>query len=238
MKDSSHAGRQTQSYRWLIMHYVPHQIPNSEDSLLPNSNLVQQIITASPFLRPCHQDISTDVNQLDHNLTTIRAITAQYQLELRQKRQSTTPQTQQNTYQPGDYILWNPKENQNSFRSSKLSPTLLGPYTVTKQEGNKISCYHNQLHTQHIFHSDRVTPFIGSTTIANKIGLLDKEEYVVEKIKSHRGTWNKLKSIELLVRWQGYTADSDSWEPWSNMRRVHALHTYLRLINKEKFISA
>ena len=190
-----------------------------------------------PPLPPGHS-YGEYVAQLDQNLTTIRAITAQYQLELRQKRQAPTPPNQHNTYQPGDYILWNPKENKNSFRSSKLSPTLLGPYTVTQQAGNNISCYHNQLNTQHTFHSDRVTPFIGSTTIAYKMSMLDKDEYIVEKILSHRGNWNRLKSIELLVRWQGYTAESDSWEPWSSMRRVHALHTYLRLIKKEKYIAA
>jgi Chromo (CHRromatin Organisation MOdifier) domain len=119
------------------------------------------------------------------------------------------------------------KENKNSFRSSKLSPTLLGPYTVTKQEGNNFSCYHNQLNTQHTFHSDRVTPFTGSTTIAHDIGMLDEEEYIVEKILSHRGVWTRLKSLEFLVRWHGYDTACDSWEPWTALRRVQALHTYL-----------
>ena len=152
-----------------------------------------------PPLPPGHS-YGEYANRLDKNLATIRAITAQYQLELRRKRQAPTPQHLQNTHQPGDFILWNPKETKNSFRASKLSPSLLGPYTVTKQEGNYISCYHNQLDTQHIFHSDRVTPLIGSKTVAYDMGLLDKEEYIVEKIISHRGAWNRLKSIELLVR--------------------------------------
>ena len=70
------------------------------------------------------------------------------------------------------------------------------------------------------------------------MGLLDKEEYIVEKIISHRGAWNRLKSIELFVRWDGCTAAQDSWEPWSSMRRVKAVHEYLKTINKEKYISA
>ena len=190
-----------------------------------------------PPLPPGHS-YGEYVNRLDKNLATIRAITAQYQLELRRKRQAPTPQHLQNTYQPGDFILWNPKEIKSSFRASKLSPSLLGPYTVTKQEGSNISCYHNQLDTQHTFHSDRVTPFIGSITVAYDMGLLDKEEYIVEKIISHRGTWNRLKSIELFVRWDGCTAAQDSWEPWSSMRRVKALHGYLKTIGKERYIPA
>ena len=115
---------------------------------------------------------------------------------------------------------------------------MLGPYAVTKQEGNNISYYRNQLDTQHTFHSDRVTPFIGSKTVAYDVGLLDKEEYIVEKIISHRGAWNRLKSIELFVRWDGCTAAQDSWEPWSSMRRVKALHDYLKTIGKERYIPA
>jgi hypothetical protein len=190
-----------------------------------------------PPLPPGHS-YGQFVTQLDHNLNIIRSITAQYQQELREKRQSPTPHHLQNTFQPGDYILWNPKETKQSFRSSKLSPSLMGPYTVTKQDGNNINCFHNQLNTKHTFHATRVTPFIGSPTISHDIGLLDKEEYIVEQILSHRGAWNRLKSLEFLVRWQGYNAESDSWEPWTALRRVQALHDYLTLINKEKYIPA
>ena len=114
------------------------------------------------------------------------------------------------------------------MRSSKLAPKLLGPYEVIEQIRNNIRCTHMQLGTEHTFHSNRVTPFYGSPDTARHLGLLDRDEFIVEKILRHRGDWHSKTSMEFLVRWQGYDSASDSWEPWSNQRNVAALHTYLR----------
>ena len=116
------------------------------------------------------------IQELDHNLATVRAITTAFQQSLRTRRLQNQIT---NLYQPGDIILWNPREHVNSFRSSKLAPKLLDPDSVTSQECNDIICTHCHLKTQHTFHSDRVSPFLGATTDAAKLGLLDKEEYVV-----------------------------------------------------------
>jgi hypothetical protein len=77
---------------------------------------------------------------LDQNLAIVRSIISSYQDSLRQRRQSSTPSNSHNVFQPGDYVLWNPLETPYSFRSSKLSPKLLGPYEVIQQIKNDISC--------------------------------------------------------------------------------------------------
>ena len=107
---------------------------------------------------------------------------------------------------------------------------------MKKQIGNNVTCQHTQLESQHVLHTDRLTPYIGTEQSAKHIGLLDQEEFIVESIVNHRGNWSNLKSIELLVRWQGYTSESDSWEPWSSLRRVAALHKYLHQIGRTKYI--
>ena len=182
-----------------------------------------------PPLPPGHS-YGEYVNQLDINLTTIRAITSKFQHDLRQQRQMFTPTDHQNKYQRDDLILWNPKEHSKSFRTSKLAPKLLGPYTVIEQTGNNITCQHTQFDTQHVFHADRIMPYVGTVQSAKHIGLLDREEYIVKSIVAHRGKWTHLISIELLVHWHGYTSDSDSWEPWTSLRLVKALHEYLQKI--------
>ena len=93
------------------------------------------------------------VSQLDYNLATVRSITANFQQSLRESRQA---------YQPGDLVLFNPREHEHSFRSSKLAPKLLGPYKVLRKLKNDITCEHCICNTTHIFHSDRVMPFIGT----------------------------------------------------------------------------
>ena len=135
-----------------------------------------------------------------------------------------------NLYQPGDLILWNPREEVNSFRSYKLAPKLLGPYFVISQLRNDIICTHCHLKTQHTFHSDRVSPFLGAPTDAAKLGLLDNEKYVVSAVLQHRGNMNRRKTVEVLVSWLGYGAESNTWEPWKAMRNVFALHTYRRTL--------
>ena len=141
-----------------------------------------------------------------------------------------------NHYQPGDFILWNPREHAHSFRTSKLAPKLLGPYIVQSQKVNDIACQHTTLGTQHVFHSDRVTPFLGSPDSITTLGNLDRDEYIVASILAHRGNWKRLHTMEFLVHWDGYDSDLDSWEPWRILRSVIALHTYLRHHGFDKHI--
>ena len=226
------------THKWAsdtILPLINHALattPNSELGGLAPTELKFGTVDHSRFqlpppLSPGHS-YGEYVNQLNINLSTVRAITSQFQNELRQKRQASI--TKQNVYQKDDLILWNPKEHSKAFRSSKLAPKLLGPYTVITHIGNNVTCLHTQLNTQHVFHTDRISPYIGTIQSAQKIGLLDREEYIVESIVAHRGKWTHLKSIEFLVHWQGYTSDSDSWEPWTSLRLVQALHEYLQKI--------
>ena len=64
-----------------------------------------------------------------------------------------------------------------------------------------------------------------------KIALLDHEEFLVDEILQHKGVWTKISDITFLVRWANYDSSQDSWEPWSNLRRVDKMHSYLRLHN-------
>ena len=120
--------------------------------------------------------------------------------------------------------------------SSKLAPKLLGPYTVMNQIKNNITCRHVATDKIHTFHSDRVTPFIGNTQDADKIGLLDREEFEVHRIIQHRGNLRLVSSLQFLVRWKGYTSDFDTWEPWVELKHLIPLHTYLRTIGQANLI--
>ena len=64
----------------------------------------------------------------------------------------------------------------------------------------------------------------------------DYLEYFVEGIISHEGNPKKLTSLSFLVKWLGYDASWNSWEPWANLRRTVPLHDYLRRHNMEKLI--
>ena len=176
------------------------------------------------------------VAQLDHNLATVRSITHDHQCALRTHRQKPTPHALQNVYQPGDLVLWNPKEHSHSFRTSKLAPKLLGPYTVVRQRHNDVTCLHCHLQTEHVLHTERLTPYFGAPTTAPLLGLLDKEEFIVDSILNHRGSLLQRKTLQFLVHWSGYGPQSDTWEPYSHLIHNAHLHRYLQKIKCEKLI--
>ena len=107
---------------------------------------------------------------------------------------------------------------------------------VKFQNVNDITCEHTTLRSTHVFHSDRVTPFISSPDRITDLGNLDRDEYIVASILAHRGNWKRLSTMEFLVHWEGYSSDTDSWEPWRLLRSVIALHTYLRVHGLEAYI--
>ena len=190
----------------------------------PRFNLPPPIIPSNNYCELVQQLVQ---------LAIVRSVTNTQQAALRDARLSKTPH---NHYQPGDLILWNPREHAHSFRISNLAPKLLGPYVVKFQNVNYITCEHTALRSTHVFHSDRVTPFISSPDSITDLGNLDRDEYIVASILAHRGNWKRLNTMEFLVQWEGYASDTDSWEPWRLLRSVIALHTYLRVHSLEAYI--
>jgi hypothetical protein len=169
-------------------------------------------------------------------MRVIREISSKYQIDLRNKR--ITESELQNKYQPGDLILFNPKENPYALRESKMSPKFLGPYQVISQHRNDITCKHVTLNTRHVLHSSRVHPFFGTYDDAKRISMVDREEFLVEEILAHRGNDKRKTSLEFLVKWQGYSDENNSWEPWNNLKDNSFLHDYLRKHGLSRLIPA
>jgi hypothetical protein len=188
-----------------------------------------------PPLSPGHT-YSDLVIALDRNLAIVRSITSEYQNSLRQRRQCAMPSDSHNVFQPGDHILWNPLETPQSFRSSKLSPKLLGPYEVIQQIKNDISCRHVVTNIVSKLHASRVTPYFGSPATAYTTALLDRDEYIIDLIVTHRGNPKKVSTLEFLVRWQNYSAIHDTWESWMEMKNTSAVHLYLKTNNMKHII--
>ena len=185
-----------------------------------------------PPLSPGHS-YGDLVIALDRNLCVVRSITSSYQQTLRLQRLPKTPT--HNKYQPEDYLLWNPLETPQSFRSTKLSPKLFGPYEVIKQTKNDITCRHVITNIVSKLHSSRVTPIVGSSDAANKAALLDRDEYIVDSIITHRGNPKKATTLEFLIRWLNYSSEHDTWEPWE-VKKVSVVHDYLYANNMSNIV--
>ena len=105
---------------------------------------------------------------------------------------------------------------------------MLGPSKVQHQTKNDISCQHVITNIVHKLHASRISPFIGSAAEAYTTALLDRDEYIVDSIVTHRGNPEKGSTLEFLVRWHNDSSEHDTWEPWAEMKSVSAVHTYLR----------
>ena len=179
-------------------------------------------------------DYSDIIHRLNDNLAIVRSITNSFQEKLRSQR--TTTHFPQNQFQPGDKILWNPREQPTSLRSTKLAPKLLGPYTVILQTKNDVLCEHVITNKHMTFHADRITLFVSTDNNAHKSGLIDREEYVITKILSDNGKFTNKKQLRFLFQWDGYGPDDNSWEPWSELKMTKQLHAYLREVGQSHLI--
>ena len=74
-------------------------------------------------------------------------------------------------------------------------------------------------------------PFIGTPATASNLGLLDRDECIVESIVTHTGNPYRLTPLKFLVHWAGHPTDADTWEPWTSLRTYALLHNYLRTHN-------
>jgi hypothetical protein len=179
-----------------------------------------------PNLLPLGNDYNNYLIKLNNNIKTINDISSKFQHDLRNERIRKT--IIQNKYQPGDLILFDPKENPHSLRNSKLAPKYLGPYKVISQRNNDITCEHVTLRNTVVLHTSRVHPYFGTMEDAKRVSMVDREEFLVEEILDHQGDVNRKSSLRFKVRWAGYNSEHDSYEPWSELRSNSVLHDYLR----------
>ena len=77
-------------------------------------------------------------------------------------------------------------------------------------------------------HVERLKPYIHDLIDSDlDVATLDNELYVVDFIVAHRRSFNRRSKMQFKVRWQGHSSDSDTWEPYKNVKTLEALGTYM-----------
>ena len=129
-------------------------------------------------------------------------------------------------YPINSYVLLTPPEG----NRPKLSPRKKGPYRVVNFVGSKYTLQDLLTSKNFDIHISKLSPFnFDITRIDPKtIAMDDAQEFLIENILSHRGDRTRRNTMEFLVKWEGYTDDANSWEPYSHLRDTEHLLNYLR----------
>lgn len=150
------------------------------------------------------------VKLLDEDLRALWTASRTYQQSLIEKRGGTTDTALQNQYQPGDLVLF--QRSTGAPLQSKLTMRFAGPYEVISQQKNDVQCRHLCVKTVHTFHVDRLKLFTGGRERAEKVALLDHDQYQIDRILFYRGNPMIRTTMEFFIR---YGDGDERWVTWS-----------------------
>jgi hypothetical protein len=168
---------------------------------------------------PLDPDYTQFVRNLDENLRIVRDKSAELQKQVIEERCKHDGEHQ--VYEPGDLVLFNPREKPTSMLPAKLYPRMLGPYRVLSHVQNDVSLEHVVTGAPMITHVSRLIPFIGSDSDAYDVAKIDQDQYVITEISYFIGNVHIRKSLEFHVVFEDseskmipYNPDLASAEPF------------------------
>ena len=95
-------------------------------------------------------------------------------------------------------------------------------YAVQDLVSQEIKTYHVSRLRQFRYDERTLTPLQAAVTDS-------LDEFVAEQVIRMRGdTRRSRRELEFLIRWAGYGAADDTWEPWDACRDSHAVQNFLR----------
>ena len=124
------------------------------------------------------------------------------------------------------YVLWDHPEG----RKSKIHSKHRGPYQVVEKEGETYKIQDLLSGKTFETHISNLRPFNHDPDRINPeaVARHNSQEFVIEDILEHHGNRDRRSSMTFKVRWLGYGPESDTWEPYANLRDTEQLHDYLR----------
>ena len=135
------------------------------------------------------------------------------------------------------YVLLNPPEGTSR---AKLQTRKDGPFQVINFVGSKYTLQNLLNGKTFDVHISRLSPFNYDATRTDpaEVAMHDNQEFVIESIVGHRGDRLRRRTMEFLVKWQGYTADANTWEPYHELKDTQPLIDYLNQNRLKSLIPA
>ena len=152
----------------------------------------------------------------------------------RQKREFEEGKKAAHIFEVGDYVWLDSKKINIDVPTRKLGDLRLGPYKVLERRGDlsyRLELPKDLSRLHDVFHVDKLTPWKGNDVNGilppppEPVVLEDGElEYEVEEIlNSAIGGRAPNKFTKYRVKWRGYDASHNTWEPESNLEGAREL---------------
>ena len=141
----------------------------------------------------------------------------------------------------GSYVLLAYPTNTmtHNRRPDKLHMMFRGPYKVINRDHNEFTIENlidgreekKSIFMLRPFHYDP------ARTDPKLVALNDYDnEFFVEEILAHEGSWSRKTQMTFKVRWLGYNDTYDTWESWNTVKNNTEFHTYLHQVGRSKLI--
>ena len=208
-----------------IVQYIINMVDSSETGVIPmhaHFGSADATYHRMPLTLTDAARTHAFVRLLDAQLRFLVDKSKQYQAALVEKRLASTPAEKQNLYQPGDYVLIKMDVDGKPL-PFKASPRYFGPYKVSSQYKNDITCTHVVRQRTVTVHVERVKPFYGNEQAAHEAALLDYDEYDVINVDSYRGEPLMRTSLEFRVT---FANGAIKWLPYSDVSELIFLDMY------------
>jgi hypothetical protein len=155
---------------------------------------------------------------------------ARIKLQEKDKIHMQTYNKERTEFEVGSYVL---VEHRNPLRKgpkNKLLPYLKGPLRVINSRGSKYTLQDLATMRNKDYHVKRLRIFNYDPETQNPLKYALRDDgyiFEVEKIVqiSSKTSKNK-KDLRFKVKW--VDSQEETWEPWSNLRRLNALQDFLR----------
>ena len=110
-----------------------------------------------------------------------------------ERTSSTAPAETQNTYQPGDFVLF--ERNKSVPRPNKLSSDFLGPFEVISQTKNDVTTRNLVYGNVREYHVEAID--LASATLTST---MQTRLFHTEGIQILAGLWNFMSSLNLVIQ--------------------------------------
>jgi transposase InsO family protein len=185
-----------------------------------------------PELDESTQSLGEYVQKLDRTERLILDASQQYQDKVAADNLAQRQVAEHTEFPIGSCVMLRyPKTRMGERAPTKGHMPLKGPFRVVAihDDGRKYDIRNLVNNEIYRFQINRLVPFEVDERREDpyEIAMRDHQEFIVEEILDHQGTARDRYNLKFLVRWAGY--EDPTWEPYSQIREVAALHEYLNI---------